>query len=71
MLSLLTEREQLVIVKHRGCFHLDLCIRPLLCFMALVSGMTRAAPGKEDGMTIISNVEWPGLCRAEGRLLWE
>lgn len=36
-----------------------------------VSGMKRAVPGKENGMMIISDVEWPVLSRAEGKLLWE
>lgn len=64
-MSLVIEREQVVIAKHRGCCCLDLCISPFYASGPCAWDRGEGSPGREDGLTVISNIEWPVPGRAE------
>lgn len=57
-MSLVIEWEQAVIAKHRACCCLDLRISPFYALGPCAWEGDKGSPGKEFGLTVISNVEW-------------
>lgn len=64
-MSLVIEWEQVVIAKLRGCCCLDLSISPFYASGPRAWEGDEGSPGKEFGLTGISNGEWPVPGKAE------